>query len=592
MKRNWFKTILASGLSLTMLAGCGGGSSSSGASVSVNLASEPPEMLSFMTTDSASGNVLRHVMEGLVTLDADNNAVPGVAKEIPTKENGGISDDGKTITFTLNPDAKWQNGDQVTASDFEFAWTQLFSPESGAGYASTWAPLIVGAEDLLNVEMNLQEQFIKDGKAKMVTSKKSDGTEEEKFTVNDDAKDEYEKTYKANKEEALKNIGWKAVDDTTFEVKLNNPCVYFVNLMAFYNFCPLQEKAYNDGGGLDKYGNDMDSFVGNGPFKFKSWDHDDKIVLEKNENYWNKDNIKLDEITFRMISDTNTALNEFENGTIDMIGLTGEQANNLEKEGKNVLNYSDGSVWYFEFNEKVKGFNNAKVRQALSLAYDADAYIKTIKGDQSTIATSFTAPAVDSGNFTKSVGNLYERPKTDEDYAKLKALLEEGLKEEGLSIDDFTVTILGDTGDDALKNYAFFQEQWQKHLGIKVEVNQVEFKTRVANMQSGDFEVVFAGWSPDYDDPMSFLDLWLTGGGNNHGGYANSEYDALIKKALASGDADERKELFTQAEKIIATDYPVGTIYNRVKSYICSDKLTGVVRNAFSDIDLRYAEVK
>lgn len=542
MKRNWLKTILASGLSLAMLAGCGGGSGSSTASVSVNLASEPPEMLSFMTTDSASGNVLRHVMEGLITLDENNQAVPGVAKEVPTKENGGISDDGKTITFKLNPDAKWQNGDQVTAKDFEFAWDQLFTQANGAQYASTWAPLIVGAEDML------------------------EGKETEK--------------------------GWKAVDDTTFEVKLNNPCVYFVNLMAFYNFCPLQEKAYNDGGGLDKYGNDMEGFVGNGPFKFKSWDHDDKIVLEKNENYWNKDNIKLDEITFRMISDTNTALNEFENGTIDMIGLTGEQAANLEKDGKKVLNYSDGSVWYFEFNEKVKGLNNAKVRQALSLAYDADSYIKTIKGDQSTIATCFTAPAVDSGNFTKSVGNLYERPKTDEDYAKLKALLEEGLKEEGLSLSDFTVTILGDTGDDALKNYAFFQEEWQKHLGITVKVNQVEFKTRVANMQSGDFEVIFAGWSPDYDDPMSFLDLWLTGGGNNHGGYANSEYDALIKKALASGDADERKELFTQAEKIIATDYPVGTIYNRVKSYICSDKLTGVVRNAFSDIDLRYAEVK
>lgn len=542
MKRNWFKTILASGLSLAMLAGCGGGSGSSTAAVSVNLASEPPEMLSFMTTDSTSGNVLRHVMEGLITLDADNKAVPGVAKEVPTKENGGISDDGKTITFTLNPDAKWQNGDQVTAKDFEFAWDQLFTQDNGAQYASTWAPLIVGAEDMLA------------------------GKETEK--------------------------GWKAVDDTTFEVKLTNPCVYFVNLMAFYNFCPLQEKAYKDGGGLDKYGNDMEGFVGNGPFKFKSWDHDDKIVLEKNENYWNKDNVKLDEITFRMISDTNTALNEFENGTIDMIGLTGEQAANLEKDGKNVLNYSDGSVWYFEFNEKVKGLNNAKVRQALSLAYDADSYIKTVKGDQSTIATCFTAPAVDSGNFTKSVGNLYERPKTDEDYAKLKALLEEGLKEEGLSLSDFTLTILGDTGDDALKNYAFFQEEWQKHLGITVKVNQVEFKTRIANMQSGDFDVVFAGWSPDYDDPMNFLDLWLTGGGNNHGGYANSEYDALIKKALSSGDADERKELFTQAEKIIATDYPVGTIYNRVKSYICSDKLTGVVRNAFSDIDLRYAEVK
>ena len=111
-------------------------------------------------------------------------------------------------------------------------------------------------------------------------------------------------------------------------------------------------------------------------------------------------------------------------------------------------------------------------------------------------------------------------------------------------------------------------------------------------MQSGNFDIVFAGWSADYDDPMSYLDLWLTGGGNNHGHYSNPQYDQLIAKALVSGDANERKELFAKAEKIIAEDYPIGIIYNRVRSYICSDKLTGVVRNAFSDLDLRFAEAK
>ncbi|MFR7590943.1 MAG: peptide ABC transporter substrate-binding protein [Longibaculum sp.] len=587
MKKNWLKSITASGLCLAMLAGCGGGGASSG-SVSVNLASEPPEMLSFLNTDSTSGNVLRHVMEGLVTLDENNKAIPGVAKEVPTKENGGISEDGKTVTFKLNPEAKWSDGTQVTAKDFEFAWDQLFSPTNGAGYASTWSPLIVGATDYLNVAATLQQEFVDAKKAKEETDK--DGNT--KVVINKDAQAEYDKILKDRTAKALEGKGWKAVDDTTFTVQLTGPYVYFVNLMAFYNFAPLQQKAYENGGGLEKYANDMEGFLGNGPFKFKEWKHDDTIVLEKNENYWNKDAIKLNEITFRMISDTNTMLNEFENGTIDMIGLTGEQANNLKKDGKNVLNYADGSVWYFEFNHKSKGLNNAKVRKALSLAYDGDAYIKTVKGDQSTLATAFTAPTVDNGDFNKSLGNLYQRPTSEKDYADLKNLLAEGLKEEGLSIDNFTVTILGDTGDDALKQYAFFQEQWQKHLGIKVKINQVEFKTRIANMQSGNFDIVFAGWSADYDDPMSYLDLWLTGGGNNHGHYSNPQYDQLIAKALVSGDANERKELFAKAEKIISEDYPIGIIYNRVRSYICSDKLTGVVRNAFSDLDLRFAEAK
>ena len=593
MKKNWFAKAAASVTCLAMLVGCGGANTSTEGAVSVNLASEPPEMLSFLNTDSTSGNVLRHVMEGLVTLDANNEAQPGVAKEVPTKENGGISEDGKTVTFTLNPDAKWQDGTQVTAQDFEFAWDQLFSPTNGAGYASTWAPLIVGANDYLNTALTLQDEYVKAGKAKMV-EETEDGETVQVFKTNSEAD---EKAYQADLEtrtkENLDKKGWSASEDgTTFTVQLTGPYVYFVKLMAFYNFAPLQQKAYEAGGGLDTYANDMEGFVGNGPFIFKEWSHNEQIVLEKNENYWNKDNIKLNEITFKMIDNTNTALNDFENGTVDMIGLTGEQANNLSKEGREVLNFADGSVWYFEFNHNVKGLNNVKVRHALSLAYDIDTYIDTVKGDQSTAATCLTAPSVNNGEFTKAVGNLYERPKTEADYAELRALLEEGLKEEGLDIDTFEVTLLGDTGDDALKQYAYFKEQWEKNLGISVEIKQVEFKTRIADMQSGNFDIVFAGWSADYDDPMSYLDLCLTGGGNNHGGYSNPEYDKLVKAALVESDSAKRTEYLIQAEEILAEDYAVGLIYNRQKSYICSDRLTGVVRNAFADIDLRFAEVK
>lgn len=548
--RKCLKTALASMLCLSLLTGCGSSSSSSEKSVSVNLGSEPPEMLSFLTSDSTSGDVLRHVMETLVTLDADNNVVPGVAKEVPTKENGGISEDGLTYTFKLNPKAKWSDGTTVTAGDFEYAWDQLFTAKNGASYASTWAPLIVGANELLEAKTD------------------------------------------ADYAECLKNKGWKALDDETFEVKLTGPYTYFNGIMTFYNFAPLQKEAYENGGGVETYANDAEGFVGNGPYVFKSWEHDNQIVLEKNENYWNKNKIDIEEITFRMISDTNTTLNEFENGTIDMVGLTGEQANKLEKDGKKVLSYSDGSVWYFEYNVNVPGLNNAKVRKALSLAYDIDAYIDTVKNDGSVAAQTFTGDAVRSGAFTESLGNLYERPKTEADYAELKKLFEEGLAEEGLTPDTFKIKLTGDTGDDALKQYAFFQEQWQKHLGIKVDINQVEFKTRIANMNSGDFDIVFAGWSPDYDDPMSYLDLWLTGGGNNHGKYSNPEYDAAVKTAYMEGDQTVRDGYLKQAEEIIASDFPVGPIYNRRRNYICSDRLTGVVRTAFSDIDLRYAKVK
>lgn len=587
MKKNWLKSILVSGLAVAMLAGCGPKNTAAGGEVTVNLGSEPPEMLTFLTTDSTSGNVLRHTVEGLVTLDENNKAVPGAASDWKTSE------DGKTVTFTMNENSKWDNGDPVTAKDFEFAFDQLFSPTNGAGYASTWSPLIVGADDYLNIAMILQDEFIKAGKAKIVTTTDKDKKEVKTFTLNKDAEKEYNDTLTQRSEAALAKKGWHASEDgKTFTVELTGPYTFFVNLMSFYNFAPLNQKAYEAKGGLDKYANDMESFVGNGPFKFAAWDHEDKIVLVKNENYWNKDAIKLDKITMKMIDNTNTALNEFENGTIDMIGLTGDQALKLGQDGQDVKSFSDGSVWYFEFNHKIPTLANQKIRQALSQAYDVNEYIKVVKKDKSTGANCFTAPSVMNGTFSDSLKDLIKRPT---DMKEVQATFEAGLKELGMNKKDFKVSILGDTGDDALKTYEFFQAQWMKNLGLtadQVRIDQVEFKTRIARMQSHDFNIVFAGWSADYDDPMSYLDLFVTGGGNNHGQYSNPEYDALINKALKEADADKRLGYLKQVEEIIAKDFPIGTIYHRQRSYICSDKLTGVVRNAFSDLDLRFAEAK
>lgn len=551
MKRNWFTKTIASVSCLAMLVGCGsgGGNSESGTkAVTVNLGSEPPEMLSFMTTDSTSGNVLRHTMETLVTLDGNNEPIPGVAKEVPTQENGGISEDGKTITFTLNPDAKWQDGTQVKASDFEYAWDQLFNVENGAGYASTWAPLIVGASE--------------------VYAAKTD----------------------ADREKALQNKGYKADDEAgTFTVQLTKPYAYFVSLMSFYSFAPLNKDAYEKAGGVTTYGTDMDKFLGNGPYKFKEWNHEDSIVLEKNENYWNKDEIKIDQITFRMITDTNTMLNEFENGSIDMIGLTGEQATNLRDQGKDVQTFVDGGSWYFLFNTTKSPYNNAKVRKALTLGVDAEGYIKNIRKDASTVATAFTTEAVQEGKFVESLGNLYPR---STDYTEAKKLLTEGLAEEGMKPEDLTLTLLGDEGDDALRMYAFFQEEWQKNLGITVKVDQVTFKTRIERMNNGDFDIVFAGWSPDYNDPKSYLEIVQTGNGNNNGKYSNDEYDALLEQADLETDANKRNEILKQAEELFAEECPLGPVFHRSTSYICSDRLTGVQRTAYKNIDLRFADVK
>lgn len=549
MKMNQLgKLALSSLLALTMLAGCGGSSDGADGKVIVNLASEPPEMNSFMNQDSTSGNVLRHTVEGLTTLDSNDNPVEGVAK------SWDISDDKLTYTFHLREDSVWNDGTPVTANDFKFAWDQLFTTYLGAGYASTWAVLIDGAEELM-------------AQTKTKEAAKSEA-----------AKKAYE------------NVGYKVIDDYTFEVKLTGPYPYILGTFAFYSFAPINEKLYNDYGGIDKYGNDASTTAYNGPFVISSWTHEDNMVLTKNDKYWNKDAIKLNEITFKMIADTNTALNEFENGTIDMIGLNGTQAAQMAKDGKEVQTYGDGSVWYMEFNTTKPGLNNAKVRKALTMGIDVQKYIDTVVLNSSQVATSFTPPVINNGEFTKSVGNVWER--ANGDYTEAKKLLEEGLKEEGIDPAKFSIELLGDEGDTGKQTYEFVQEQLKTNLGVKVEVKQVPFKTRIQRMNDKKFDIVWAGWSLDYNDPMSYLDLWLTGGGNNHGGYSNAEYDKLVKAAYMEADVEKRTQMLLDAEKILAEDSAIGLVYWRSRDFICSDKLTGVQRSALRDMDLRFAETK
>lgn len=550
------KVALSSLLGLTLLAGCGGsGDANSGdatradGSVVVNLASEPPQMTSFLTTDSTSGNVMRHCIEGLTKLDENDKPIEGMAESWTT------SDDGLTYTFKIRDNAKWSNGDPVTAHDFEFAWDQMFTTTNGAQYASTWATYVQGAQELMKAT--------------------------EETTDNAAAVAAYEAK------------GWKAVDDKTFEATFTAKYPYILDLMAFYSFAPVNEKFYNEQGGAigdnGSYGKEADTIVYNGPFTITSWTHEDNMILEKNPDYYGADAIKLNKIEFKMIDNTSTAKNGFENGDLDMIGLSGEQAKEYRDAGKEVQDYFDGGVWYFEFNTTKAPFNNPKVRKALTLGINVDQYIENIVMNNSEPAQTLTAPAVRGGEFNKTVGTLFERPTTD--FTEAKALLEEGLAEEGMTLADFSFELLGDEGDNPQKNYAFFQNQWQTNLGIpKVDITQVQFKTRLSRMSNQEFDVVFAGWSLDYNDPMSYLDIPLTNGGNNHGKYSNPTYDELIKTAYTEGDTAKRDEMLIKAEKILAEDMPLGVVYYRSRDFVTSSRLKGVQRTAFRDIDLRFAE--
>lgn len=494
--------------------------------ITVNLGSEPPQLFSVKTTDTISGDVLRHCVENLVKLDENDKVIPGVAKDWT------VSDDGLTYTFNLRDDMKWSNGEPVTAKDFVFAWTALLTPSYTADYAYFG-------------------YIFKNG---LAYNQGKVGAEE---------------------------LGFKAISDYQLEVTLENPTSYFLDTLAFYVFAPVNEKAYKQFG--EAYGTDADKMVYNGPYTISSWEHESNLVLTKNPDYYDAANIALDKITMVMITDSNAALNAFKAGEVDMVGVNGDQVKMMQAENYPVANYSDGSCFYLEYNLKDKALANANLRKAITYAVDKKAFVDSIVKNSSLPAVSFTAPSINGlkDKFANEVGPLVPTL----DVEKAKELYATALKE--LGVDKVELSMICDDTDAAINNAAFIQEQLKVNLGIELKVESMPLKSRLERMTNKDFSIVFAGWGPDYNDPMTFLDMFETGNGNNHTSYSNPDYDALLAKVRTELDPATRMGYLMELEKMLMNDLPIGPVYWRSRDYIVSGKIaSGVVRTAFQDMDL------
>jgi len=499
-------------------------------SITVNITSEPADMCTITTTDTISFSVMRHIIENLVTLDDNDKVQPGVAKEWT------VSDDGLVYTFKLRDDMKWSNGEAVTAKDFVFAWTSLLTPEFAADYA-------------------MFGYVFKNGRA-----------------------------YN-NGEVGADQLGFKALDDYTLECTLENPTPYFIDTLAFGVMAPVNEKAYNEFG--TAYATDADKIVTNGAFTMSSWEHESKIVLTKNPDYYNAKNIALETINMVMINDTNAALNAFKAGEVDVIGVNGDQAKLMKGESFPVYTYDDGSTFYLEFNLTDPTLANQNLRSAITYGIDSQAFVDSIVKNSSKPAIGFVPPAINGleKKFAEEVGATL--PVFDK--AKATEFLDKAKQE--LGTDTIKITMICDDGDTAVKNAAFVQEQLKSNLGLEIEVEAMPFKSRLERMSNKDFSLVFAGWGPDYNDPMTFLDLFETGNGNNHTSYSNPAYDELLNKVRTTLDAKERFGYLMDLEKIVTTDLPIAPIYWRSRDYIVSGKIeSGVLRTAFQDMN--YKNVK
>lgn len=513
--------------------GCFGGGSADGKILHTNNSAEPGSLDPALAQGTHESWVIDHAFEGLMKKDADGHLVGGMAKDYT------LAEDGVTYTFNLRDDVKWSNGDPVTAHDFEFSWKRVLDVELGSTYA-------------------YQLYYLKNGEA-----------------------------YNTGKG-SVDDVGVKALDDLTLEVVLEKPAPYFLELTAFYTFFPVNKAVVEAN---PNWANEPETFISNGAFKLSKWNHKENILILKNENYYNAAEVKLDGINFAILEDENTAWQKYQANEFDFLYPLPQTvvADLQAKNDPELIIGEDLAIYYYNFNTAVKPFNNPKVRKALAMAIDRRTITDKVAQGGQTPAYGIVPPGITDEN-----GNDFQAtqgPYFEEDIEAAKALLEEGLAEEGMTKAEINPAILYNTSEAHKKVAQVIQEMWRNNLGIEVQLENVEFQVKLDREKSGDYQVSRAGWIGDYVDPMTFVDLFITDGPYNDSGYSNPEYDALIEIAKGTADQKVRFDAMRKAETMFMNEMSVMPIYYYTKPYTQKTHLTGVNKVVNRDPSFIYADI-
>lgn len=492
----------------------------SGGTLNMRNTMEPTSLNTLLATYAYDFTPINAMIECLYRDDENDVPQPAGAETVD------ISDDKLVYTFHLREDATWSNGDPVVATDYEFAWQQALNPEVASDYAYMLY-FIHNAEPYFNGEVEWSE------------------------------------------------VGVKVIDDYTLEVTLDNPLPYATDLFAFPTLAPINQKFYEEVG-ADKYATDAEYFCCNGMYELTEWSHNSQIVFQKREDYWNADAVGPDEIVYKIITDSQAGLNSYLSREIDYTDLdSGEVVQQAEAAGFEVGVKPARSSYYLIVNTEDEFMSNQNLRLALAYAIDKQALIDTVYQNDNQPMTSFTPPAImgaagaDGPTFQEALleerGEMYP---ASGDLEKAQEYLQAALEELGCTVDELNLSI--DCADDSLRRNCatFLQEQWRQNLGIEnITVNSMQTKQVSANRQSGDYCMSLGGWSPDYNDAINFLDLWVTDGGNNDSFWSNEEYDNLIAQATAEADEEVRQQYLFDAEEILAAEMPIIPLYWQCQNY-------------------------
>lgn len=501
--------------------------------ITIALTQEPPQLNSMKATDQVSGLILGHVMEGLTRYDRRGNIVPGVA------ERWELTDEG--ATFWLRQDALWSDGIPVTAHDFVFAWRKALDPATASEYAFILYP-IKNAEAINKGDLDPSQ------------------------------------------------LAATALDDHTLRVELERPTGYFIKLGAFSTYYPIRQDFFESRG--DDYAADYDDLLYNGPFKLTEWVHSSSLKMVKNDKYWNKDSIALNEIDADYITaDTRARLNLFIDGKIVYTTLDGETYKDALRQRFRIRSFTTGSVFYLEYNFRDgRPTRNRNLRKAIQHTFDPDEFVNRVLATPGNLPGESLFPVWLQG-VSRKFRQEYPAPRADIDIAKAKEYLEKAKKELGVDKIPPLVMLVSDS-PTAAKQAEYMQGLLKARLGLDLKIDVQTFKQRLAKMTSGDFDIVGAGWGPDFDDVMTFGDLFASWNLNNRGRYNNPEYDKRVRTAMSTSDPQVRMDMMGELQQILYDDAVILPQYEQGVIYLVHPKLRGMVRRVIgADPDYTYAHV-
>lgn len=507
-------------------------------SINVHVGPEPETIDPTMNTSVDGSSLINHAFEGLMRLYPDGTIGSGAA------ESYKVSDDGLTYTYKIRSDAKWSDGKDLTADAFVYSWQRLVDPATASNY-NYIIDMVKNANEIMAGTLDKAE------------------------------------------------LGIKAVDSKTVEITLAVACPYFTEICAFPATYPLRQDVIE--ANPDTWSTEPATYIGNGPYVLKTWTHQSEMVYEKNSNYYGVADLGPQTINFKLMDDYNTVLSSFENGEI----IFGEDipSEEIERMKENGL-YIAGQLgtYFICLNVNNDALKDVKVRKALALAIDRNYIVTNVSKAGEQPADTFVATGLSdvepSTEFHSVATPWYSVDAADytANVAEAKKLLEEAGYPNGEGFPTLEYILNTSTNHQAIAEAITYM--WETELGIHSTISAQDWSVFIDTRDKGEYQVARHGWLADYNDPISFLDMWVTGGGNNDANYASKEYDDLIAKVKATSVREERIKYMHEAEDVLAKDMPIIPIYFYTDMYLKSDKLDGFYASPLGYKYFMYAKVK